>query len=48
MITAGASAPETLVEDCVNLLREQFNASVETRIIREEQVRFALPKSLRQ
>ena len=48
MITAGASAPETLVEDCVNLLREQFNASVETRVIREEQVRFALPKSLRQ
>ncbi len=48
VITAGASAPETLVEDCVELLQKQFHASVETRVIREEQLRFALPKPLRQ
>ena len=47
MITAGASAPEALVEECVNLLQEQFDASVETRVIRQEQMRFALPKPLR-
>ncbi len=47
MITAGASAPETLVEECVNLLQKRFGASVETRMIRQEQLRFALPKPLR-
>ena len=47
VITAGASAPETLVEDCVELLQKQFHASVETHVIREEQLRFALPKPLR-
>jgi 4-hydroxy-3-methylbut-2-enyl diphosphate reductase len=47
-ITAGASAPETLVEECVNRLRERFAASVETRTIRPEQLRFALPNPLRE
>ena len=47
MITAGASAPETLVEECVNLLQKRFGVSVETRMIRQEQLRFALPKPLR-
>jgi 4-hydroxy-3-methylbut-2-enyl diphosphate reductase len=47
VITAGASAPESVVQKCVNLLREKFSATVETRSIREEQVRFALPESLR-
>ena len=47
LITAGASAPETLVTECVHLLQERFRASVETRVIRQEQMRFALPKSLR-
>lgn len=46
-ITAGASAPEALVEECVNLLQSQYGASVETRVIRCEQMRFALPKPLR-
>jgi len=43
-ITAGASAPEALVQRCVRLLQEQFGASVETRMICQEQLRFALPK----
>ena len=47
LITAGASAPETLVAECVNMLQEQFCASIETRVIRQEQMRFALPQSLR-
>jgi len=46
-ITAGASAPETLVQECVDLLRQGFGASVETCVVRREQVRFALPKPLR-
>jgi 4-hydroxy-3-methylbut-2-en-1-yl diphosphate reductase len=46
-ITAGASAPEALVEECVTLLKERFDASVETRVIRQERLRFALPEPLR-
>ena len=45
-ITAGASAPETVVQQCVILLQEKFDATVETRTIREEKVRFALASSL--
>jgi 4-hydroxy-3-methylbut-2-enyl diphosphate reductase len=44
LLTAGASAPESLVEQCVAMLQEHFAASVETRVVREEQVRFALPE----
>ena len=39
--------PETLVQDCAKRLRERFAASIETRTIRPEQLRFALPKPLR-
>jgi len=46
-ITAGASAPETVVEQCVAFLQEQFDAVVESRAICRERVRFALPKPLR-
>jgi 4-hydroxy-3-methylbut-2-enyl diphosphate reductase len=46
-VTAGASAPEALVRKCVSLLQERFGATVETRVICEEHVRFALPKPLR-
>ncbi len=31
LITAGASAPELVVEDCVEFLRKRFGATVETR-----------------
>jgi 4-hydroxy-3-methylbut-2-enyl diphosphate reductase len=47
LVTAGASAPEDHVQDCVAHLRERFGATVETRTIREEHVSFPLPKELR-
>ncbi len=47
VITAGASAPESVVQDCVGWLRDRFSATVEERSIREEDVYFPLPKELR-
>jgi 4-hydroxy-3-methylbut-2-en-1-yl diphosphate reductase len=47
LITAGASAPETVVDQCVQFLRERFGATVESRSIREEEVYFPLPKEFR-
>ncbi|MCP4816544.1 MAG: 4-hydroxy-3-methylbut-2-enyl diphosphate reductase [Planctomycetaceae bacterium] len=47
LITAGASAPESVVEDCVDYLQEHHDATVEIRTIREEQVHFQLPIELR-
>jgi len=47
LITAGASAPEIVVEDCVAFLEKQFNAHVEPTSIREENVSFQLPRELR-
>jgi 4-hydroxy-3-methylbut-2-enyl diphosphate reductase len=46
MITAGASAPEVLVEECVDYIKQRFGADVELRSIREEEVHFNLPKEL--
>lgn len=48
LITAGASAPETVVEECIDWLKEKYSAEVEVRMIREENVHFPLPKKLRQ
>lgn len=47
LITAGASAPETVVQDCVGFLQDRFGATVESRTIRKEEVRFLLPAELR-
>jgi 4-hydroxy-3-methylbut-2-enyl diphosphate reductase len=47
LITAGASAPESVVQDCVEWLRSRYGATVEQRTIREEEVYFPLPKELR-
>lgn len=47
LITAGASAPETVVQECVAALQSQFNATVEPRVVREEDVHFVLPRELR-
>jgi 4-hydroxy-3-methylbut-2-en-1-yl diphosphate reductase len=47
LLTAGASAPETVVQQCVELLKRHFGATIEQRTLREEQVYFALPKELR-
>jgi 4-hydroxy-3-methylbut-2-enyl diphosphate reductase len=47
LITAGASAPEVVVQECVDYLVATYGATVETRTIREEHVNFPLPRELR-
>jgi 4-hydroxy-3-methylbut-2-enyl diphosphate reductase len=47
LVTAGASAPENVVKECVALLQQQFHASVESRQLCSEQVNFLLPIPLR-
>jgi 4-hydroxy-3-methylbut-2-en-1-yl diphosphate reductase len=47
LITAGASAPEQIVEAVVRHLQSRFGATVEGHTIREEHVRFPLPSELR-
>jgi 4-hydroxy-3-methylbut-2-enyl diphosphate reductase len=47
LVTAGASAPEQVVQECVAFLCERFGAVAESRVVREEEVRFALPRELR-
>jgi len=47
LVTAGASAPEYVVQACVRLLQDKFNATVESKSICEENVKFLLPKELR-
>jgi 4-hydroxy-3-methylbut-2-enyl diphosphate reductase len=47
LVTAGASAPEVVVEACLDWLRDRFSATVEPRSIREESVSFPLPRELR-
>jgi 4-hydroxy-3-methylbut-2-enyl diphosphate reductase len=47
VVTAGASAPESVVQECIEFLTEKFNASVEIRELRKEEVHFSLPKELR-
>jgi 4-hydroxy-3-methylbut-2-enyl diphosphate reductase len=45
-VTAGASAPEILVEDVVNYLRQSGFASVEEVEVMPENVRFGLPPEI--
>jgi 4-hydroxy-3-methylbut-2-enyl diphosphate reductase len=47
LITAGASAPESVVQQCVSFLSRRFDAQVEERALRTEEVHFPLPKPLR-
>lgn len=47
LVTAGASAPEQVVEECLDWLRDRFGATIEPRSIREESVSFPLPRELR-
>jgi 4-hydroxy-3-methylbut-2-enyl diphosphate reductase len=47
LITAGASAPESVVQQCIEFLKLNFGATVEDRSIREEEVYFPLPRELR-
>jgi 4-hydroxy-3-methylbut-2-en-1-yl diphosphate reductase len=47
LVTAGASAPEEHVQDCIDYLKSKFGATVESRVVREEDVHFPLPRELR-
>jgi 4-hydroxy-3-methylbut-2-enyl diphosphate reductase len=47
LMTAGASAPESVVQATIEWLVEHFAATVTTEQIREEKVHFPLPKPLR-
>jgi 4-hydroxy-3-methylbut-2-enyl diphosphate reductase len=47
LITAGASAPEEVVQACVETLQRRYGGTVESRTVREEHVSFPLPRELR-
>ena len=47
-ITAGASAPELLVNEIIDAFRAHYEVRVETVTLREENVSFKLPKELRE
>jgi len=47
VITAGASAPEEVVQECIAYLQYHHGATVESRTVREEHVSFPLPRELR-
>ena len=46
-LTAGASAPEVLVDEILDALRERFTVTVNIEVVREENVVFNLPRELR-
>ena len=48
LVTAGASAPESVVDECLEYLRNNFGATVEVRSIRKEEVHFQLPPELKE
>ena len=48
VVTAGASAPESVVQGVVEYLRTRYGATVEVGVVREEDVHFPLPRELRQ
>ncbi len=45
-LTAGASAPEILVEEVIDAFRQHFNVTVEMTSVRRESVQFKLPRAL--
>lgn len=47
LITAGASAPEDVVQEALAWFRQRYGATIESRTIREEFVQFPLPRELR-
>lgn len=47
LVTAGASAPESIVNATVDWLVEQYGATVREETVRKEEVHFPLPKPLR-
>ena len=47
LITAGASAPEIVVQEVVDHLVNEYSATIREEVLREETVNFPLPKELR-
>ena len=47
-LTAGASAPDLLVEDVIDTLSERFDVQIEEVAPRRENVTFKLPRALAQ
>ena len=45
-MTAGASAPESAVAECVDYLKLHFDAEVSEAVLREEAVKFPLPREV--
>ncbi|MBC7783226.1 MAG: 4-hydroxy-3-methylbut-2-enyl diphosphate reductase [Burkholderiales bacterium] len=48
LVTAGASAPDHLVQELIDRLKDEFEATVETRELVKEDIDFDLPKSVKQ
>ncbi|RLS58185.1 MAG: 4-hydroxy-3-methylbut-2-enyl diphosphate reductase [Planctomycetota bacterium] len=46
-VTAGASAPEVVVEETIDWIKNRFGATTEEVVTREENVHFQLPRELR-
>jgi 4-hydroxy-3-methylbut-2-enyl diphosphate reductase len=46
-LTAGASAPEVLVNEIIDAFRNHYDVTVENVVLREENVSFKLPRELR-
>ena len=46
VVTAGASAPEVVVRECIEFLQQNFGADVSEETLREEHVHFATPREL--
>jgi 4-hydroxy-3-methylbut-2-en-1-yl diphosphate reductase len=47
-LTAGASAPEVLVNEIIDAFRQHYDVTVEKVVLREENVTFKLPRELRE
>jgi 4-hydroxy-3-methylbut-2-enyl diphosphate reductase len=47
-ITAGASAPELVVDEIVDAFRARFEVSLENVVTREERIAFNVPRELRE
>ncbi len=46
LVTAGASAPESTVRQCVDYLRQRYGATVDDHTLRQEKLQFQLPREL--
>jgi len=47
-VTAGASAPEVLIEEVIDAFRERFDVTVELVTTTTESIAFNLPRALRE